>query len=78
MVQTVSLDDLRYSLYSGSRYPVTVTNTNRPAAPRTTVRRIAARRPAPAVRAAPQPRTSNVQIVRGTEGNSYEVGDYGS
>ena len=76
MVQTVSLDDLRYSLYSGARYPAAA--PNRPAAQRTTVRRIAARRPAPAVRAAPQPRTSNIQIVRGTEGNSYEVGDYGS
>ena len=76
LVETVSLGDLRYSLYGGARYPMAA--TNRPAAPRTTVRRVAARRPTPVVRAAPQPRTSNIQIVRGTEGNSYEVGDYGS
>ncbi len=76
MVQTVSLEDLRYSLYGATRYPAAA--TARPAAPRSTVRRVVARRPAPVVRAAPQPRTSNVQIVRGTEGNSYEVGDYGS
>ena len=75
MVQTVSLEDLRYSLYGASRYPAAA---NRSAAPRTTVRRVATRTPSPAVRAAPQPRTSNVQVVRGTEGNSYEVGDYGS
>lgn len=75
MVQTVSIDDLRYSLYGGAR-PVAV--SSQPSAPRPVVRRVAARRPAPVVQSAPQPRTSNVQIVRGTEGNSYEVGDYGS
>src|SRR5688500_16872294 len=74
MVQTVSLDDLRYSLYGAARYPAAA--AARPAASRSTVRRVAARRPV--VRVAPQPRTSNIQIVRGTEGNSYEVGDYGS
>lgn len=75
-VETVSLNDLRYSLYGGARYPVAA--TNRPTAPASTVRRVTVRRPAPVVRAAPRPRTSNIQIVRGTEGNSYEVGDYGS
>lgn len=75
MVQTVSIEDLRYSLYGGTRYRTTA---NQPSAPRAAVRRVAARRPAPVVQAAPQPRTSSVQIVRGTEGNSYEVGDYGS
>ncbi|MBA3511793.1 Flp pilus assembly protein CpaB [Sphingomonas sp.] len=73
---TVSLNDLRYSLYGGARYPAAAV-PYRPTAPRTTVRRVGPR-PSPVVRAAPQPRTSNVQIVRGTEGNSYEVGDYGS
>ena len=74
MVETVSLGDLRYSLYGGgARYPAAAT---RPTAPRTAVRRVATR--TPVVRPAPQPRTNSIQIVRGTEGNSYEVGDYGS
>ncbi|HET7708787.1 MAG TPA: Flp pilus assembly protein CpaB [Sphingomicrobium sp.] len=76
MVQTVSIEDLRYSLYGGPRYPATA--SSQPSAPRAAVRRVAVRRPAPVVRSAPLPRTSSVQIVRGTEGNSYEVGDYGS
>ena len=76
VVETVSLQDLRYSLYGGTRYPAATAYRPVP------VRRVATRpsRPAaaPVVRAPPAPRTSNVQIVRGTEGNSYEVGDYGS
>lgn len=76
MVQTVSIEDLRYSLYGGARYPATASSQS--SAPRAAVRRVAARRPAPVIRSAPLPRTSSVQIVRGTEGNSYEVGDYGS
>jgi pilus assembly protein CpaB len=71
---TVSLQDLRYSLYGGAvRYPAAA--SYRPAR----ARRVAiVRRAAPIVRAPPQPSTSSVQIVRGTEGNNYEVGDYGS
>ncbi len=69
-VATVSLQDLRYSLYGGTRYPAA--QVNRVAAPRV------ARRTAPVVRATPQSRTNNVQVVRGMERNSYEVGDYGS
>ena len=74
-VETVSMQDLRYSLYGrGNRYPATAA-AGRPVQ----VRRAApvVRRAAPA-RTPPQPRTNSVQIVRGTEGNSYEVGDYGS
>lgn len=76
MVQTVSIDDLRYSLYGGARYPAAA--SSQPSRPSTRVRRVAARTPVAVAQRAPQPRTSNVQIVRGTEGNSYEVGDYGS
>ncbi len=70
VLETVSLQDLRYSLYGGTRYPAA--QVNRVAAPRV------ARRTAPVVRATPQSRTNNVQVVRGMERNSYEVGDYGS
>ena len=76
VVETVSLNDLRYSLYGGTRYPAAAV-TSRPSAPRAVVRRVnTVRKAAPVVRVVP--RTSNIQIVRGTEGNSYEVGDYGS
>ena len=70
-VQTVSLNDLRYSYYGGATFPA--------ATPRVEVRRLTApRRAKPVVRAPSGPRTNNVQIVRGTVGNSYEVGDYDS
>jgi len=75
VVQTVGLRDLRYSLYGGTSYPAAAyrpAQVNRAAPPRV------ARRTAPSVRIAPQPRTNNVQVVRGMERNSYEVGDYGS
>lgn len=76
MVQTVSINDLRYSLY-GSR-PVAA------AAPRASVARAPAprrtvQRPAAPVRTAPSPpATKNIEVVRGTEGSNYEVGGYGS
>ena len=77
VAQTVSMTDLRYQLY-GPSTPVTANQTARVAralAPRRTVRRTtqAARPSAP-----PRPTTSNVEVVRGTVGNSYEVGEYGS
>jgi pilus assembly protein CpaB len=79
-VETVSLADLRYSLYNngGVPYRVATPANYRPA--RTTVRRPAPRRvvrnTTPA--APPRPSTSNVEVVRGTQGNNYEVGEYGS
>ncbi len=73
LVETVSLTDLRYSLYGGASYassaPIAV-----PAV------QAAAPRPRPVRRAAPPapPRRPKVEIVRGTEGKDYEVGDYDS
>ena len=72
-LETVSLQDLRYSLYGGARQPRPASYGAAPAR-----RPVVVRRTAPVVRAPPRPSTSNVQIVRGTEGNNYEVGDYGS
>ena len=71
-VQTVSLSDLRYSYYGGgAAAPASV--------PRVEVRRLSApRRARPVARAPAVPRTNNVQVVRGTVGNNYEVGDYDS
>lgn len=76
MVGTVSLSDLRYSLYGGARFTPAGAQ---PARPRVTVSQPARRvirRPV-AVRAQ-RPATNSVEIVRGTQGSNYEVGGYGS
>ncbi len=76
-VATVSLNDLRYSYYGGASATPAVAATTGPARPRATVasapRRVIIRRPAPV-----QPRSRNVEVVRGTTGSNYEVGGYGS
>lgn len=79
VVETVSLEDLRYSLYGGSRYPQPaagaqlprsqVTVAAAPAPPRRAIRRAAA-----PVRAAVRPVSNSVEIVRGTVGQDYKVG----
>lgn len=81
-VQTVSMNDLRYSYYDGTAYrqpatlastrPVVTRRVSRAPAPRRTIARPAA----PA--APPAPATNSVEVVRGTEGSNYEVGGYGS
>jgi len=77
MLETVSMNDLQYSLYGGRPMarPVNAAASNvvRRPAPRRIVRRSA-----PVVRAPAPPSTSNIQVVRGTERSNYEVGDYGS
>ena len=80
VVETVSLEDLRYSMYGGSRYPQPaqgaqlprsqVTVAAAPAPPRRVVRRAAAPRPRPV--------NNSVEIVRGTVGTDYKVGGNGS
>ena len=88
LVETVSLEDLRYSAYGGARYAggygqslaagfeparARVSMASRPAAPP------AARRAARPVASAPKAtRTNSVEIVRGTKGEAYVVGGYGS
>lgn len=75
-VRTVSFNDLRYSYYSGAR-PAPAVATDAPPRPRVTV----ARRPVPRGPARPPvvvPRSNSVEVVRGTTGSNYEVGDYGS
>jgi len=78
-VQTVSMADLRYQLYGASAAPPppgTQPRITRSLAPRRTVRRTTAVAPRPAP--PPRPTTSTVEVVRGTQGNNYEVGEYGS
>ena len=87
LVQTVSLNDLRYSLnggarYSGSSFGQSLAAAFEPARariaassqPQRPVRRVAS----PAARAPRPSNTNNVEIVRGTEGKDYEVNVYGS
>jgi pilus assembly protein CpaB len=80
VVETVSLGDLRYTLYGGVQYPAAARVGAYAAAPRPAARPVATRRPAPraAVRKPAAPRPGNsVEIVRGTESSRYEVGGYG-
>jgi pilus assembly protein CpaB len=82
VVETVSLGDLRYSLYGGVRYPAAARVGAFAAPGAAMVRASAPRRVAPAqVRhvAAARPRAAgnSVEIVRGTTSSRYEVGGYG-
>ena len=89
LVQTVSLNDLRYSLSGGARYSGSSFGQSLAAAFEPARARIAAsaqptaqrpvRRVANPAARAPRPSNSNsVEIVRGTEGKDYEVHVYGS
>lgn len=86
VVETVSIDDLRYSYYGGARYAQAAPGPGSAALPRSAVQlpaatpqRTVVRRAAPAKAAPPrQPAGSSVEIVRGTEGSKYEVKRYGS
>ena len=81
VVETVSLEDLRYSIYGGARYaganpvgaqiPRSQVTIAPVAAPRPPVRRASAP-------ARPRPPANKVEIVRGTVGSNYEVGGNGS
>lgn len=75
VVETVSLNDLRYSMYGGVRYPAQASvgayQAQRPQPlVNRAVRTAPARKPVPASR----PIGTSVEIVRGVEGNSYRVG----
>jgi len=77
VVETVALNDLRYSLYGGVQYPaaarVGAYQASAPTAPARAVTRSIVTRPAKAF-AAPLKRTNGVEIVRGTERTNYQVG----
>ncbi len=71
LVETVSLEDLRYSAYGGARYarPVPAAAVQPPVIVRPVIRRRAA---APA-----RPATNSVEVLRGVTSSKYEVGGYG-
>jgi len=73
MVPTVSLNDLRYGIYRG--VPAQVATGAAP--PQVQVTRIATpARPRARPAAPPQPKTKPIEVIRGTTGNEYQVGDY--
>jgi pilus assembly protein CpaB len=73
LVETVSLGDLRYGISRGYQRPISMATPT----PQATVTRAAAPRPAPPrPRPVVQPRSNNIEVIRGTSGNQYEVGDY--
>ena len=89
LVQTVSLNDLRYSLsggarYSGSSFGQSLAAAFEPARARIaasaqpTTQRPVRRGASPVVRAPRKGNSNSVEIVRGTEGKDYEVNVYGS
>jgi pilus assembly protein CpaB len=77
LVETVSLGDLRYSLYGGARFTPAAPAGVQQARPRVTIARAPVRRVRRPV-STPRPATSSVEIIRGTQGSNYEVGGYGS
>lgn len=92
-VETVSMSDLRYNLSGGARYGGSQSSGSRlsqamsgamyGAAARINAANQAAskrvvRRAAPAATPVVRSSTSSVQVIRGTEGSNYEVGEYGS
>lgn len=70
LVETVSLEDLRYSAYGGARYAGPITA----AVAQPVIVRPVVRRRAP-VRA--RPPSNSVEVLRGVTSSKYEVGDYG-
>ena len=76
VVETVSLNDLRYNIYGGARYPApAVVGGFGPAVAAPVVRRAVVTRPAR--RAAPPPRRPSIEVYRGTVSNEVEVGGNG-
>jgi pilus assembly protein CpaB len=92
VVETISMNDLRYNMYGGARYPAPAAVGGFGAAVAGSIERSAAlvsgagRTSAlphrsgggSSVRkAAPKPEKPSVEIYRGTQSNSYKVGGYG-
>ncbi len=84
VVETVSMNDLRYNMYGGARYPSPAVVGGFGGAVAGSIERSAAlvssrpRSSGPAKpRAKPAPAKPSVEIYRGTTSNQYKVGGYG-
>jgi len=78
VVETVSLNDLRYSMYGGVQYPAAA-RVGAYAAPTAAASRVITRAAAPRAPARRSPKaapreTNSVEIVRGTVSSRYEMG----
>ena len=71
LAPTVSLNDLRYNVIRGVARPVVT-----PGAPVTVTRSAPRPTPRPARKAPPPPSGSKIDVVRGTNSNEYQVGNY--
>ena len=79
VVQTVSIDDLRFGRFSGRAYvQSSAQGATRPTPARAPVVRRQIVRPAAPRTVVVRPTTRSVEVVRGTENSNYEVGGYGS
>jgi pilus assembly protein CpaB len=86
VVETVSMNDLRYNLYGGARYPAPAVvgglggaiagSINRSAALVAGSSRPPVRRPSARPAAPPKPEGPNIEVYRGTTSNQYKVGKY--
>jgi len=80
VVETVSMNDLRYNMYGGARYPAPASVGNYGAA---LTEAITVPKPTPAPRRAVAPKKKaapekpKVEVFRGTQSNEYKVGGYG-
>jgi len=93
VVETVSMNDLRYNMYSGARYPAPAvvgglggaiagamnrtTDTINSTASRPRSSGTVSRRSTAKAAPRPAPEKPSVEIYRGTTSNSYKVGGYG-
>ena len=71
VVETVSLNDLRDSLYGGVHYPAQASAGAYAAPPPKPVVHVAR---AAVKKAAPKPKGNDIQVYRGTKGDNYTVG----
>ena len=91
VVETISMNDLRYNMYGGARYPAPATvggygainaavagATSRAAARVNAATAARPQRPARSAARAPAPPSRSIEIYRGTQGSKHEVGGNGS
>jgi len=83
VVETVSMNDLRYNMYGGARYPAPAVVGGYANATANAIRDSSAQIARPrrtgrvAVRPKPAPERPSVEVYRGTTSNQYKVGGYG-
>jgi pilus assembly protein CpaB len=77
MLSTVSMSDLRYGRYGIAPISSAGASYTRPTPKSAAQARVRPSPPRPVRAPAPQPRANSVEVVRGTQGSSYEVGNYG-